>query len=405
MRFALLRVMDARDPTGQPGPVPRAERIGTMDALRGFALAGIFAVNIEWFSRPWQQLGQGFTPTTNALDHLLQWLVYLGAYGKFITLFALLFGMGFAVMAERAAADDRGFLARYLRRSAFLLLVGMAHAALLWSGDILQVYAVASLGLLLAPRLSANAQLALGIGGYLLLSLWYLMPWSAHAQASAEAAQAAANVYMQGDYLDVTRQRIADYGFLLTRSRDLVLLALCLFLIGGWLVRSGRLRDVAGHRAFFVRLLAAGLVGGTALTFASLMPGGPSAAMWLQAALLLALACVALFALLHAWRPQWAPLVWLAAVGRMALTNYLLQSAIASTLFFGYGFGLWGRFGYSGQLLVVVLVFAAQLLLSRWWLARFRFGPVEWLWRWCTYGVRPRMRVVAPPLHLRHGAA
>jgi uncharacterized protein len=82
----------------------------------------------------------------------------------------------------------------------------------------------------------------------------------------------------------------------------------------------------------------------------------------------------------------------LAAVGRMALTNYLMQSLICTTLFYGYGFNLFGRLDYAQQLIVVVAVWALQLWLSPWWLERFQFGPAEWLWRWLTYGKRPPMR-------------
>lgn len=81
-----------------------------------------------------------------------------------------------------------------------------------------------------------------------------------------------------------------------------------------------------------------------------------------------------------------------APAGRMALTNYLLQSVVASLVFYGYGLAMWGRIGYAGMVLLAVVVFALQVLASRWWLARYRFGPLEWAWRWLTYGTRPPMR-------------
>ena len=83
---------------------------------------------------------------------------------------------------------------------------------------------------------------------------------------------------------------------------------------------------------------------------------------------------------------------WLAPAGRMALTNYLLQSVVAAIAFHGYGFALWGQLGRAAQVALVFAVFAAQVVLSALWLSRFRFGPVEWLWRWLTYGTRPPMR-------------
>jgi uncharacterized protein len=83
---------------------------------------------------------------------------------------------------------------------------------------------------------------------------------------------------------------------------------------------------------------------------------------------------------------------WLAPAGRMALTNYLLQSVVGTLLFYQYGLGLWGQVSRAWQFALVIAVFALQLVFSRWWLRRFRFGPVEWLWRWATYGHRPAMR-------------
>lgn len=387
-----------------PAPIAARDRIEALDVIRGFALFGIFLVNIEWFSRPWQELGAGLQEGTAALDHAVDWLVYLGARGKFWVLFSLLFGMGFAVMSERFAATGREFRAVYLRRSAVLMALGIAHAVLLWPGDILHSYALAALGLLLAGGLRPAAQLYLGLAIYcgfaLLATLGGIVMAGVEAlpnaaAATAEAAASAAQVYAHGGYLAVTAQRARDFVFeLLPHDIDIVPLAFAVFLCGAWLVRSGRIRDVAAHVPFFRGMTVAGLLAGAGFTAIILFgPQSISGGMLLLGSLALALGYLGAIAWLLA-RPASARLVsWLAPVGRTALSNYLLQSLLASLIFYGYGLGLWGRIGRGGQVLLVVAIFAAQVFVSRWWLSRFRFGPVEWLWRWGTYGRRPAMRL------------
>jgi uncharacterized protein len=387
-----------------PAPIAASERIEALDVIRGFALFGIFLVNIEWFTRPWQELGAGMQAGTAALDHTVDWLVYLAARGKFWVLFSLLFGMGFAVMSERLDATGRDFRSVYLRRSALLMAFGIAHAVLLWSGDILHSYALAALLLLLARGMRPTTQLSLGLAIYLGLTLLATAGGLVMAgvktlpnaeAATAEAAASAAQAYAHGDYLAVTLQRTRDFMFeLLPHDIDIVPMAFAVFLCGAWLVRSGRIGDVAAHAAFFRAMALVGVAVGAMLGV--VMLSGPQAiagGMHLASSLALAFGYLGIIAWMLA-RPATARFIaWLAPVGRMALSNYLLQSLIASTIFYGYGLGMWGRIGRGSQILLVVVIFAAQALLSRWWLSRYRFGPAEWLWRWGTYGKRPAFRV------------
>jgi len=417
--------------TANLAPIAAKDRIVALDVIRGFALFGIFLVNIEWFTRPWQELGEGMQAGTAALDHAVDWLVYLAARGKFWVLFSLLFGMGFAAMSERFAASGRDFRAVYLRRSAVLLVLGIAHAVLLWSGDILHGYALAALALLLARGVQPATQLRVGAAIYVVFALAALglllargmqpvtqlrvgltiyvgfallatvggllmaavdAPQSA-ASGTAEAL-AAARVYAEGDYLAITTQRASDFfGVLLPHDIDIVPMAFAVFLCGAWFVRSGRIGDVVAHKPFFRGMAIIGLSVGAAFTAIILFgPQGIAGGALLLGSAAMALGYLGTIAWMLA-RPATARWVsWLAPVGRMALSNYLLQSLVASTIFYGYGLGQWGRIGRGGQVLLVLAIFAAQVLLSRWWLSRHRFGPVEWLWRWATYGRRPAMR-------------
>ncbi|MFC3717431.1 DUF418 domain-containing protein [Luteimonas soli] len=398
-------------------PIDAPRRILALDAIRGFALLGIFLMNVEWFTRPMQEMGSGIASGATGLDHAVAWLVYVFVQGKFWVLFSLLFGMGFAVMSARAG-DASTFNKAYLRRCAVLLLFGVAHAVLLWPGDILHSYAVAALILLAFGEMADRKRLWLGIAiyaGVVVLSLLIggmlsVLPAEAGeelAKASGltrEAAAAAAQVYAHGDFIQVTAQRWRDFMRLLESDVVVVPMAIGVFMIGVWLVRSGRMHDVAAQRAFFARLALYAVPSGLALVACSVALGTSfdigsqmgmmtlASAVMLAGSLPLALGYLALFVLGLGVPGLRRVLGWLAPAGRMALTNYLLQSLVAALVFHGYGMALWGELGRAAQVALVFAVFAAQLLLSALWLSRFRFGPMEWLWRWLTYGARPPMR-------------
>ena len=140
-------------------PVSASERIDNLDVLRGLALLGIALMNVEYFTAPLADMASGIAPDARGLDWLADAFVYVFVRGKFWTLFSLLFGMGFAVMLGRAAAAGRGFVPMYLRRTFGLLLIGLVHALLVWSGDILVSYAVTALLLMALFRNTATTQL------------------------------------------------------------------------------------------------------------------------------------------------------------------------------------------------------------------------------------------------------
>ncbi len=404
---------------GNFAPVTARERIVVLDVLRGFALLGIFLMNIEWFSRPMQEMGHGIDPAAGGPDYWSAWAVYAFVQGKFWVLFSLLFGMGFVVMSTRGAQSG-GFNRTYLRRCLVLLGFGVAHALLMWPGDILHAYAVAGLVLLAFATAGSRALFWTGLLGYLAMAAFILFNGVVLSFVSFEAigmgdylgqmeadAARAATVYSDGSFLEATAQRARDLATLIVQGDMLVVpMAFSVFLLGAWLVRSGRIDDIAAQRPFFVRMallcLPAGLLltaGGLALgvSFTNDELGRAAVAMSVMSlgALPLSLGYMALVVLGMGVPGLSRVLSWLAPAGRMALTNYLMQSLVASLLFFGYGFGLWGQVGRAGQVGIVLAVFVAQVVLSRWWLSRFRFGPLEWLWRWLTYGRRPAMRIVA----------
>ena len=141
--------MDAAVATAELKPVAENERIQALDVIRGFALLGIFLMNIEWFNRPLADLGAGMAAGQTGPDYAVAWFIDVFVRGKFWTMFSLLFGMGFAVMLARATLAQRSFIAPYLRRTAALAAFGLLHGVLIWGGDILLSYATAAFVLLL----------------------------------------------------------------------------------------------------------------------------------------------------------------------------------------------------------------------------------------------------------------
>lgn len=413
-------------------PTAPGERIHTLDVLRGFALLGIALVNVEFFSRPLQDINaEGIDPATRGLDYLAEWLTYFFVQGKFWTMFALLFGMGFVVMIDRADRAGRPFVPAYLRRSLALLGIGVVHAVAIWSGDILVSYAVGALVLLLARqvrrawlRRTAGREPApmdasrMGGWGAALYGLPLVVillagmvdsppttsqPTAAqteHAERMAEkAAQRASAVeaYSRGSFAEAVDQRITDTVWQLGTLPIAVFWVIGLFLIGGALLRSGAMANPQSHQYWLRPMRNVGLPLGFVAMAVSTWLGTASpdeqltlreavqVVLFLVASLVLALAYGATLVMaLPGPAGRWLK-AWLAPAGRMALSNYLMQSLVGTLLFYGYGLGLWGHVGRAWQAVGVLAVFALQVLVSRWWLARFRYGPAEWAWRCMTY--------------------
>lgn len=394
-------------------PLNTADRITVMDILRGAALFGILLMNIEAFTGPLDLSFTGVDPHWHGIDYLADALVYVLVQGKFFLLFSLLFGAGFAVMAQRAQGAGRDFTPIYLRRSVALLLIGACHALLVWSGDILLVYALLSFLLLGTRRWPVSMLPAMGALVYAfavgLSLLFALLVWAAarggspldsagSMRAAQEVIEAQRLAYGQGSWAQANVQRLADLrhmvgGILITGPE-----IFGMFLIGAWFARSGALADPARFASLYARLRWIAMPVGVVLMLASaawhpyLAPGeftvrtGLSYAMAAVASLLMALGYLG-------WIVQARhALGWLAAPGRMALTHYLLQSLLCTWLFFGYGLGFFEQLPRAWQLVFSVALFALQVGISHLWLARFRYGPMEWLWRAMTYLRWPPLR-------------
>ena len=457
-------------PDGELAPISSGERIQALDIIRGFALIGIFLMNVEWFTRPITELGSGVDLNQSGWSYLASWFVYTFVQGKFWTMFSLLFGMGFAVMLSRAEDNQRAFVKPYVRRIIGLFLFGLVHFILIWTGDILHNYAITALALLLIVTRSWKAWLAIllsvGMTGLALKSdsmamtaaflglvgvlMWvlnrgpisryykigvalYLLPFvlglgyigvtaaipslqspitTAQAQQRAERLAERAKdraeevrVYTSGSYAESVAYRAAQFRKDLPDIAGLSLMALPMFMIGFWFVRSGVVANLREHQPLFRRLLRWTLPLGLAVTLlsvwlnSSFLPGTgrqPAVAaarvLFEIGALPLCIGYVA--ALVCLLSTPWGErlLSPLRHAGRMALTNYLGASLVGTWYFSGYGLGHYGQVSRGGQVLFVAVVFSLQLLLSYLWLSRFRYGPMEWLWRAITYWQLPPIR-------------
>jgi uncharacterized protein len=309
----------------------------------------------------------------------------------------------------------------YQRRLAVLFGFGLAHAYLLWYGDILHHYALLGFLLILARKWSDRALLGMGIGLGVVLPAAVVIakgllspsePQVGPDPAELQVLEARFRAFTSGSYAASFRENARYAVGFWTSGFALQFLPAILgkFFLGFYAGRRLLLEQPEAHLALFRRLLVWGLlVGllGNALWVwtGELTRSGhlASSSGWVLAAQLpiyvglIAMAGFYLSSLVLLWRrPGWrSRLAWLAPVGRMALTNYLTHSAIYLAVLYGFGLALLGRVGAAFCLALSLVVFAGQILFSSWWLRRFRFGPAEWVWRSLTYGVRQPMRLRA----------
>jgi uncharacterized protein len=419
------------DPGEQARPVDVSERVVLLDALRGFALCGVFVANsLTWLSGrtflPREQArAMAAPPLEAAVNSLFQFFVNQ----KFVTLFAFLFGLGFSIQLGRAEARGRPIVPLYSRRLLALLGIGLVHLFGIWSGDVLAPYAVMGFVLLLFRQRSDRTVLAWAL--VLLVAVPVLVPVIQRfgpillhgAQAAAEAAKAAEEQSAQmrarflaglsSDSFWTTQRENARYfltASLPTVNRLLYTTAILgNFLLGLLAGRYMLMQEVERNRPWHRRLLIWGLVLGVLgngagvvvqrLRMAALVDPAKDAWMVLMPEIQelgylgLAAVYVAAFALLFQ-RERWRRVMQvLAPVGRMTLTNYLAESVVSICIYYGWGLGLVGRLPPSRIVAIALGVFALQVLFSHVWLSRFRFGPAEWLWRSLTYGRVQPMRL------------
>jgi len=379
-------------------PVNPSERIDAIDALRGLTLFGVLAINITMIFRV--SIFEQFLPpaaTTSALDRAILAFLMAAIEMKAFALFSLLFGVGLAIQFERLAANPRRALL-LSRRLTVLLAIGLIHLLLIWNGDILVEYSLA--GFIVLPLLWGPRWL-LAVGAALLLAFYLVTPllppvvaWPTTAWLRDHVA-AARQAYGTGGYFEILAFQIRELPVMLPLHVWVFPRTIALFLFGMLAWRTDIIRRPAEHQGLLVAVALTGIVAGVALNLAeqrlSWLGAGRFSLDRLAGVLLAIGYAAAALAALNT-RTGSKLLAWAAPLGRMAFTNYLLQSVICSWIFFGYGFGLFGRTGVLTALAIGTSIYVAQVLFSAQWLRYFRFGPVEWLWRSLMYGTAQPLR-------------
>jgi uncharacterized protein len=393
------------------GPVSLQERFASLDVLRGFAVLGILIMNIQSYS----MISVAYINPTAFGDFsgLNRWIWIIShtfADQKFMSLFSLLFGAGVMLFTERLTSKGITSLGLHYRRTFWLLLIGFAHAYLLWYGDILVSYAMCAIVVVLFRKLSPKVLSSISFFLILIPSLLYLMfgfswdfippegqegikiGWSSTPELIAKEVAAYRGGWLEQMPLRI-KEAIGFQTFIFAiytgwRVAGMMLLGMALYKWGILLAKKSNLFYLVG--LFLGLLIGLPIIGiGIINNFAENWAVDFSMFLGWQfnywGSIFLAWAYVCLIMLAYKWAETSFLIKALAAVGRMALSNYLMQTIICTLIFYGHGMGYYGSVERSGQIIIVMIIWIFQLLISPLWLTKFRFGPAEWLWRSLTY--------------------
>jgi len=435
-----MNELAAEKPIEPVGPVLGTERIAAVDTLRGIAVLGILVMNIYGFAMPFAAYNNPLLMGGTEPWNLGTWFfTHIFFDQKFMTIFSMLFGGGLIIMWERAQAKNAPFGRIYYRRQFWLLVIGALHGYLLWFGDILAGYALCGMFVFLFRKMQPKTLIIIaclmlpvallmsyGSAGYMAKMQTQMVEIDALVAAGEELSEEQATTKEQwdgmaafmapdeetvrkdvdvhlGDYPGIVEHRApmvvmmqtqSVLFFLIWRVGGLMLLGMAFMKLG---ILSGK-RDTS----FYKKMLSIGYGLGLPIMLWSafdlhahgfdgmyLFRLGMT---WNYVGSILVsfghIAAVMLIVKTGTWAKLMARFT---AVGRMALTNYLLHSIVMTTIFYGYGLGLYGSIPRMAQMLFVVGMLAFQLWLSPMWLAHYRFGPVEWLLRSLTYWRRQTM--------------
>jgi uncharacterized protein len=400
-------------------PIAPSGRNTAIDTLRGFGVLGILIMNIQYFS---MIQGAYFNPTAYGdLTGINMWvwiLSHIFADQKFMTVFSILFGAGVIMIVSRIEAGGGSALKIYYRRIIMLILIGLAHAYLLWSGDILVAYGCCGLVVYLFRkarplRLLIFGMLSISVSTAIYLFFgWSMKFWPPEAitgmmefwKPTSEMIQIEIAARQDG-WLGQLGYRIPNAIFMQTfvfaiwagwRSGGLMLIGMALYKFG---VITGE-----RSRKFYAYMAVLGFIVGLPLVSYGIVRNfradwsiyfsffyGIQFNYW--GSLFIGMAYIGVIMLICKTVRFKNTVKPLAAVGQMALTNYLFQTLICTTIFNGHGFGLFGEMPRYGQILIVFGIWIIQLIISPIWLSHFRFGPLEWFWRSLTYGKFQPMRL------------
>ena len=387
------------------------DRVQVLDVLRGFALAGILVINAMSIlavkgSTP------AFTIAIPFFDRLLQDLILFFVESKFFTLFSLLFGISFAIQIQSVEKQGKSFLPRISRRMVGLLVFGLLHILLLWDGDILVIYAITG-SILIAFRNTAFSRIKKWVisllaipGAFVLLVLTYtlvarLTPSGSLTFSDSDKSLAkefantqATEKLLQNGFIDGIVDRVHTYLDLSPLLFSRIPTVLAMFLIGLYLGRSNFIRQLPEKIGLLKKVRFWGLSIGFTLMFlivlgTKTLPTVSALVAIIEdqylAGPILCLGYASALTLAYLENPHRKIFALFSNVGRMALTNYLTQSLVLTFLAYGWGLGLALKLNGYEVLGVGVILYLSQIVFSGIWLGRFKYGPLEWIWRCITY--------------------
>lgn len=401
-------------------PVHNSERIQIIDALRGFAILGIFIANLGVGFAIYEYKPDSTGPYFHAWDRIVHFLSHFFIEGKFYSIFSFLFGWGLAIQLQRSELKQVSPIAFMQRRLTFMLLLGLAHLLLLWTGDIVALYALVGFAFLWIRNWSSRTLLIIAIACLLLpMPLYYLKMkfpfllapagflfniggWIEHSISGISGPDSFAislGKLKSGNYVDQLQFLLSGvfyrYGDLLFQDRFFKVMGM---LILGYLMgRNNNYKNFLNNKKLLLRIAGIGLLLGLPCNYllAHYMEIGGYYKMdadgfyqtivYAFGVAPMALAYMSLFFLIALTKPGYQLMRLLQPPGKMAFTNYILHSLIGTLFFFGSGLGLMKEVGpvyYTG---FAFLVFVGQIWVSTQWLKYFRFGPIEWVWRSATY--------------------
>ncbi|WNF35052.1 DUF418 domain-containing protein [Bacillaceae bacterium IKA-2] len=393
-------------------PTQRGERIITLDVIRGFSLLGILLVNMQFFIAPKLFLMlSGVSLFEGPASNTANWFITIFATGKFFTTFSFLFGIGFFLFMERIKAKGLSVGKVYIRRLFFLLLLGLIHAFLFWSGDILLNYAIAGFFLLLFRKSSIEKikKWAIGLFSVVIFLTGFLTFLSTLVENVLDEDIAPMNdwtnlvdeaivIFQNGSFSEILAFRLAEeIPLIIANFIITVPMVLFIFLIGLYVGKKGVLLNIASHFEWIRKVSKNSLIYGTVLTLLFIilktelfivpfyLHEAAVEVLSLVSGLVISFFYISSITLLcqqEQWRER---LKFLAPVGQMALTNYLLQTVICLLLFNGYGLGFYGKVTPEVGILSTFVIFTFQIFLSKFWMSRFKYGPLEHVWRSFTY--------------------
>ena len=390
-------------------PTGLGERIRVLDFLRGFSLFGVLLVNMTLFKTTLFNYPRRMLDYADVTDQWISLIIQIFISGKFISVLSFLFGLGFFLFAERAGEKGLSVVPLYLRRLFSLFLFGLLHLVFIWNGDILHTYALAGLALLWLRNKSMQSLRRWMVFFFVLstimitlaawIEFWVLNMGEEILQQQRLMGKMALDTYAFGTFFEISRFRVfVELPNMAISLLYTVPFVLVLFLAGFYAGRRNVFRDIEGN-LIFIRSVwtVSGLIGilltvfYVCLELQILLPGPALTIILLEVSKHISAIFLSFFymssllLLLSSQKISHTLLAPLANLGRMALTNYLLQSFICVFIFYGFGLGYLGKVSLSQVLLLTMVIYILQVVFSNYLLKRYSFGPMEWVWRRITY--------------------